>query len=292
MERTINDIEITFQLDLQIKNLMYNLAPKNEYGYGFEALIEYDDKLYQGMKTMKDMLNQMILINNLGEPFNTYLNNIFSHTDNELMFAQGDFNNLSNFYKNKISSMRKDFINSVNENCFGYGGDNMNKVINPLSINELLHLIHTSITRDEKMYQSMPIIEQGKIDEGDIFLYGVDNQMGRDIFNILSNIKIASQIDILSLNNSLFIMARDLGHSLTIEITSEKEVIKISYYIPKICNVEMTNALIGVEKVNEKSEYTRGMIICNKENYLDKLYTLVSKVPTDDDLEILNKYKN
>ena len=48
-------------------------------------------------------------------------------------------------------------------------------------------------------------------------------------------------------------MIRDRGHALTIEITINNDKARIDYFIPKIININMINALSGANKVRENS---------------------------------------
>ena len=81
-------------------------------------------------------------------------------------------------------------------------------------------------------------------------------------------------------------MIRDRGHALTIEITINNDKARIDYFIPKIININMINALSGANKVRENSVWATGVIEVNKDILNGTLFNFIFKVPTDRDLDL------
>lgn len=81
-------------------------------------------------------------------------------------------------------------------------------------------------------------------------------------------------------------MIRDRGHALTIEITINNDKARIDYFIPKIININMINALSGANKVRENSVWATGVIEMNKDILNGTLFNFIFKVPTDRDLDL------
>ena len=59
---------------------------------------------------------------------------------------------------------------------------------------------------------------------------------------------------------------------------------RLEYFIPKLCNIDMINALPGVNKVNANSIGATGVIEVETANLSKTLFSFIEKVPTDDDM--------
>ena len=82
-------------------------------------------------------------------------------------------------------------------------------------------------------------------------------------------------------------MVRDVGHALILDIDTSKPRTFVSYFIPKITNVKLVNQLLGVKKVDEKSECTTGMFELEEgENIGKGIVDFIEKVPTDAEMFI------
>ena len=154
------------------------------------------------------------------------------------------------------------------------------------SINEILHAIHSYITNNHEIYENMPITLKGKtINNEPIILYGNNNEIEKNIFYTLKDIEKIGITDILALNNRILLLIRDCGHALQIEITKENEIYFVNYYFPKICNIDMCNKLVGLDKrITEDSLYVSGKFSCNEDELISKLTSFIEKVPTDSDM--------
>ena len=84
------------------------------------------------------------------------------------------------------------------------------------------------------------------------------------------------------MENKVFMMIRDRGHALTIEVDETEEANIVRYFIPKICNREMTERLPEIGKITQNG--ARGAFDSTKEEFIQKLFIFIGGVPTDYDM--------
>ncbi|MDD2489637.1 MAG: hypothetical protein PHY26_00055 [Bacilli bacterium] len=283
MEENLKNIELFFNYNMKIKNLMYDLAFKDEYAYNQESLIEYGNKLFKTLDIIESYLLKILLIFEYDEKYIIALKKRFTNYREEFINVQNSVIGLKKVYQKNISDMRKNFIDSVNKSFIGYylyRGDN---VLEPVSINEYLHFLHASIINNEEIYQKMPEIESiGENEYNSIHLYGKRNDAAYEIFKSFP-IK-DTRVDILSLNDRILIMVRDLGHALMIEVTFKNEQAIVNYFIPKICNYLMANELRGITEVKNDSKYAKGSFEIENNLLKEVLFDFLVKVPKDEDM--------
>lgn len=263
------------------------MEPKEEYRYNNDTLIEYVDKFYNSIEDIEFYITQIVSKYFVSDQ--QYCKTYFAALKKSLLNIGYDFNKLSLFYKNCFSDMSENFVDKVGANCVGYTTFHM-----PLSesntVNELLHLIHQSIVNNEYILQSIPKLGIKDNEFGyPITLYGVEQNISKQIFDKFPTNIDCGWTDIVSLKDKTIMMVRDRGHALSIEIEKENDKYYIKYFIPKICNVDMVNNLKGVNKVNDESKYTVGIIESNESNLAFELFDFISKVPTDSDMDF-SKY--
>ena len=292
MEDKLQDLEQFFNYNLQIKQ-MISVYPDI---YSEEDTIEYVDKMTKNLQDIKYMLTKILKKLGNDERLIEYLNKLFTYYEKCLLNCNYNPQKLKDFYQTCISNMDPQLINEINQEICGYYiFSNYHKFfLQSKTINELLHVLHMYIVNTESFYQKMPIIKQ-KVDEniGTITLYGRDNPLAEALFeNINFNID-SRRIDILSLsNNRILIMARDLGHALTIEIAKEKSEYHVSYFIPKVCNIDMVNNLKGITPIKIKEDtdlrnlYAKGSFLVNEQELIPNLLELMMSVPQDKDMFI------
>ena len=298
MEEKLQDLEKFFNYDLQIKQ-MISIYPEV---YSKEDAIEYVDKTYKNLQDIKYMMTKMLKTMGRNELIE-YLNKLFIYYEKVLLNCNYDPQKLKEFYQTCISSMDPNLIKEINQEIRGYSmfSDIHNFFLKSKTINELLYVLHRYIVNTETFYQEMPIIDQ-KEDKnvGTITLYGRKNDLAYAIFNQISFDLNSSYIDILSLsNNRILIMARDLGHALTIEIERENGKAHVSFFIPKVCNIDMVNNLKGIRpiKVKENTDlttlYAKGSFEVEEKELIPDLLELMANIPQDKDMfiegGILNK---
>jgi hypothetical protein len=276
----LRNLELFFDYDLKIKNIMLNMAFKEEYAYNKDSLIEYEDKILKSLEEIKYYL--YVIISNFGENKELLkLDELFINIQNEFINAPLNPTKLKEVYRKNISDMRDSFIDTVNKTFKGYSC-NIYDEIKPTSINEYLHLIHARIVNNEEIYQSMPKINN---DSSNVNLYGEDNIIANNIYKniVLANIN-SDYIDILSLKSRILIMARDLGHALMIEISFEQEKAYVNYFIPKVCNYIKVNNLKGINSVDKDSVYAKGIFEVDINKLPYELTNLMLNVPNDEDM--------
>ncbi len=286
----LDRMEKFFKYDIEIKNILYKSAPKEEYRYDRDSKIEYSNLLFTSINDIDFYLKNIVNNFDFSQDDKKYVKDFIQSIKVELIKCGFDYNKLEKFYNICFSDMREELVNEVANNCYGYGGMGVS-LSRAKSINELLHVIHQTIINNENNYESLPIIDERK--EDGITLYGKENEIARSIFKAFPSDLISTFINIMSLSNDkVVIMVRDYGYALVIELDKEKDSDKyyVRYFIPKICNVDMVNALKGVNKVDKNSRYTVGIFETSLDKLPFEIVDFVRKVPTDDDLEIIQKY--
>ena len=71
-----------------------------------------------------------------------------------------NINKLKSFYQKYISNMDPAFIDNVKNKCVGYAFSSTGPIETALSINEILHFIHSYIVNNEKILQSLPLLNE------------------------------------------------------------------------------------------------------------------------------------
>lgn len=91
--------------------------------------------------------------------------------------------------------------------------------------------------------------------------------------------------DLIAVDNKAFMMIRDLGHALTVELEKEeKDKIMVKYFVPKICNEEMIRNLPGIDArtINDNGAY--GSFEISKKDISREISDFLEKVPNDEDI--------
>ena len=118
-------------------------------------------------------------------------------------------------------------------------------------------------------------------------MFGKENDLSRDLFNKYPVELDTGEVDILSFDDHLLMMVRDVGHALSIDSTIENDNIRVSYFVPKSCNIEKVNKLKGVTKLDpltsDMFSPTNGEFVCKKEDFTNEIIDFISNVPTDAD---------
>ena len=286
MDDNLKNIETFFKLNMEIKKLMFKCAPNDTDNYNIDFRIKYGDKLYFALEDMLDYFKKLFNILNINH-LNNDLENFFKNLQSELFKCDYNFNKLKAFYQTRFSNMDLNLINKVKETFVGYSLFNSIESVfsDAKTINELLHVLHSYILNNENIYQSMPLLVEREILNGEnIKLYGKQNEIAKNFFqNIPVDLNLGNT-DIISLDNKIIMMIRDLGHALTIEIDIENNKCMVKYFIPKMCNPKKVKLLKGINKINENVRFANGQFECNIEDLNTTLYTFLDMVPTDNDM--------
>lgn len=271
-------IESFFESDLKIKNVLLELAPSEEDILNPE---NYSDKLYNSLDTLEYHLEKMLIVLH---PFEIdYASKLIKSYKIELEKIGADYGKLKAFYQACFSNMSEKLIDYTNSNCIGYTS-NFIELNKASTINELVHLLHSELINSGFFYKSFPSLEEKQNFEGyTISLRGNQNDMAKSIYDNLQTQISLGPTDIISFNDkSVYMMIRDRGHALTIEVEKNNDRYKVNYFIPKICNAMMVNRLKGVTKVDNNSKYTKGVF--ETDNLSEDIISLIEGVPMDDDM--------
>ena len=288
MDKNLKRIKDFFDADIKIKNELYKLAPSSEDEYDEESKMKYVDKVMESIKYIKSMIGNIEKEFNISMEDST-LSNFFEACNQKLLnfnYRSGDIKKLN---QQCLSDMDENLVSEVNESCFGYSvfSSPHGLVEKCKTVNELLHVYHSYIVNNEHFYKSIPKLCEPKTNrEGyDINLYGMDNELAKNIFDKFPLDMDCGDVDILALENRILMMLRDRGHALTVELIQGKEKnVSVNYFIPKICNVEMVNKLKGITKVDGNSKFAKGMFDSPDENIIQDLFTFIDGVPMDKDM--------
>lgn len=289
MNENYENLDKFFKIDLKIKDLILKNRP-NEKTYDTSGAIKYVDNLIKELDTIKDYFFWVIDTYNMSPYLKDVINNSFNEYNEKLLNSNYDYDKLTRIYQECILKMTVGLEKELQKNLFGY---NINrKEVKSFekckTINDYLHAFHFYIVNNEKIFHSMPIIDR-KINKDDepIILFGKENDLSRDLFNKYPVELGTGEVDILSFDDHLLMMIRDVGHALSVDSTIENDNIRVSYFVPKSCNIEKVNKLKGVTKLDpltsDMFSPTNGEFVCKKEDFTSEMIDFISNVPTDID---------
>lgn len=283
--KEIKKLKLFFKYDLEIKKILNQIVPLEEYAHSNYTVIKYNELLYKSLKSFRFYFNKMTQLINYDGDEQIYLVNLLDEIEEKLVQCEMNFYAMSRFYNENFAGMRKELVDEVRENCVGYTLGRGVSIKKAKSINELLHIIHQTVVNDEKIYKQN-LLDQKINDEGFLIsLYGEENKMAKNIFVNYPKEMSCGETDILALDDLILLMIRDRGHALSIEIEKVNNKYFVNYFIPKICNIDMVNNLKGVRKVTTESKYATGVLACSEEELISSLIDLISHVPMDDDIK-------
>ena len=289
MNENYENLDKFFKIDLKIKDLILKTRP-NEKTYNTSGAIKYVDNLIKELDTIKDYFFWVIDTYNMSPYLKDVINNSLNEYNEKLLNSNYDYDRLIRIYQECILKMTSGLDKELQKNLFGY---NINrKEVESFekckTINDYLHAFHFYIVNNEKIFHSMPVIDR-KINKDDepIILFGKENDLSRDLFNKYPVELGTGEVDILSFDDHLLMMIRDVGHALSVDSTIENDNIRVSYFVPKSCNIEKVNKLKGVTKLDpltsDMFSPTNGEFVCKKEDFTSEMIDFISNVPTDID---------
>lgn len=299
----LNAIKSFLEKDMKIKEEMTKIAPSELDDADEEARIEYTDRLRKKLDDIEIEFLLGIKKLNFGQEVENAISNYFENAKKKIEIGKYENGIGIKIYSELFSNMRESFIENVKNECVGYTlkepKDLAKLIEKSTTINELLHAIHSYVVNNETILQSMPKIneKQNTIEE-DIILYGEPNEIATDIFENFPLELDCGGVDIISLKDKVLMMIRDIGHALTMDIDTKNENdIAVKYFIPKLCNQKMIEALPGVNKSSITKSGATGIFISSKDTISKDLYDFIERVPTDEDIEfyyaeIKNKQKD
>ena len=278
-----------------------NKGLDNSDEYNEDSRMEYLEQLYSELNNIEfkvmGILKNFNMESVLAESYKEYFKKA-KENFSELGYGS-QHENLSKIYQKIFTDMKPQLVEKAKNTFAGYtfygGLSGTSRIINEVgSINELLHIMHSSIINDQDLLQSMPIIGTKKNEFSyNIVLYGEENKISQEIFEKFPKDLDVGDTDIVSMEDRTLMMIRDRGHALTIDIDSlEKDNVVVNYFVPKICNKEMVKALPGINPSSITKNGAVGTFDLKKGD-IKKIFDFIGKVPTDMDMpEIGVQYNN
>ena len=288
-QKNLETLKNFIKTDLSIKNDLLELAPNKTDNFDESSKINYIDKLYKSLKDLEFDFKSSLKGFNFDDKINASLTEFFNKEKEKL--AIGNYNNINcnEIYQNNFSDMSKTFIEDVKKTFVGYTSFNENDLNTSIkeakTINELLHTCHSYIMNNQSILSSITkISEKQNQFKYPISLYGEQTKAAEELFNNFPMDLDVGWTDIISLEDQSFMMVRDRGHALTIDIDTSKDYYLVKYFVPKLCNEEMIKALPGINKDNISQNGASGCFQCKNTEFTNKLFSFIEKVPTDNDM--------
>jgi hypothetical protein len=292
---TLKKLENLFESDNSIKKTLGSLKPDEQLqSNAADGLINYSDEASKKIESIRGTLLQ--ICNDFKLPYAYYINEKFDGYQDDLLLSTDSYGHMLEFYKNDVTDMSPKLINSVNTEFMGYSAfvNDLKAMKSAKSINEILHVIHSYITNNENIYHAVPDVLTKTLANGSsVSLRGVKEPLGESIVKAIDSNLDIGDTDILTIKDvncegtyHYYMMVRDVGHALTLELTPTNKGYQLNYFIPKICNYDMINKLPGVSKVKIGDMYAVGEIpnSINNNEVPNAINEFIKKVPTDNDM--------
>ena len=279
-----------FEKDTKIKESLMRMAPLPEDEYSVDTRMAYADRLDLELNDLNFEFRQAINGVGLASYVERDLSDWFKKKRGELAVGQYSPGICQKMYENNFTRMDPRFVEKVKKECVGYtiGGDDKlaDLVRQSQSVNELLHATHSYVTNSREILGAVPKIAEKANKTGyKITMYGEENEVARRIFEEFPLDLDVGATTILSLDEKVLMMIRDRGHALTMDIdTSKEDGIDIRYFVPKICNLRMVEALPGINKSGISENGATGFFVTSREDVTRDLFGFIEKVPTDEDI--------
>ena len=288
-QKNLETLKNFIKTDLSIKNDLLELAPNKTDNFDESSKINYIDKLYKSLKDLEFDFKSSLKGFNFDDKINESLTEFFNKEKEKLAISNYNNINCNEIYQNNFSDMSKTFIEDVKKTFVGYTSFNENDLNTSIkeakTINELLHTCHSYIMNNQSILSSITkISEKQNQFKYPIILYGEQTKAAEELFNNFPMDLDVGWTDIISLEDQIFMMVRDRGHALTIDIDTSKNDYLVKYFVPKLCNEEMIKALPGINKDNISQNGASGYFQCKNTEFTNKLFSFIEKVPTDNDM--------
>lgn len=278
----LNNFKQFLDLNIRSKNVLYDMAFDKRYLNDDEYLVKYSDSFYSQFLSLKNIVLKMadLYFKSDYDYVSNYLNKLES-----LLINYGiNIDKINAFYTIYLSEMSDDFVRKVGENCKGYYLSPEIDITSAKTINEMIHYMHSYVINNDIILQCIPVVVGQELEyEKKYYLRGCDTLMGRTLYNNIPEFLKDTIFDIVSYNDdNCLLMARNIGHALTVEIQKESDKYFIKYFIPKICDLNSVKNLPGVSNVCENSRYAKGQFYISCNDFPSKIYQFIERVPTDE----------
>lgn len=283
-----------FTSDMKIKEELLRLAPTEIDDSSERDRMKYSDKLYRSLKDLEiefiDTI-QSILGNDSSVAQTIKMH--FSKAREAFLIGHYDKGVIQKLYKQELANMNTKFIEEVKGAFVGYKDkeDLTQMVKKSGSVNELLHVMHSYVVNNEDLLQDLPVLEtKTNAEDYSITLYGEETELSRRLFDQIPEDMDIGWTEIVSMPDKIIMMVRDRGHALTVDIdTSNKNDIAVKYFVPKICNYKMVQALPGINKSGISDNGATGFFMTSQEDMANMLLDFIERVPMDKDIERIDR---
>lgn len=289
-EKNFAALKSFLKTDLSVKEALLISAPSPEDCFNEESKIEYTDKLDNLLKDFKVELGLVSDNFEFGEVVKCAINAFVEKARKNLAIGIYDTESIKKIYQQNFSNMDPKFIEEVKDRCVGYTSPSPELLAELMgkatTVNEMLHVMHSYIMNNDQIISMMPKVSEKKNSFGyPITLYGEPSEIATKIFENFPHELDVGWTDIVSMQNKIFMMIRDRGHALTIDMdTSKENEIDVKYFIPKLCNEQMIRSLKGIDISSITKNGARGIFTATREEITDQLFGFIEKVPTDSDI--------
>ena len=290
--KALESLKEFLEADMKAKAAQDRIFPNGMDLYNDESIFKYIERVIRALDDIEDNFLKMIRAEKInpeiGLAFSAKIQNIKNVVNNFFYsYAKQSGSKIIDYINKEISGMRPEFIQSVNQGFKGYylfyGAD----VMEPITINECIHYIHSLVVNNENLYKKIPTVQSFKPDKNCVYNYrGVQTPLGDKLFEQLQREYIDSDIlDIINLENTILIMGRNLGHAAVIEIdTTDPNRIFVKYSIPKNTNPEKMSKVKGLKVQNEL--FGKGDFGTTTDRFVEDIVGLMKSIPTDSDIKI------
>lgn len=293
-DENINKIKRFVEYDLKVKEIFNYIMPMELDFYDIESRFKYIDRLIDGIDIINMYMCKMMidydLDVNIIEKFDEYMHMIDEKINSREFsdILNNGYDSVLEFINKYISFMRVDFNLSIRNGFKGYYCNYGDGVLEPETVHEYLHYVHSYVINKEDFYRVVPKVRgTSDSDWKGISLRGISNDIGNELYEKIIDFGLESDlIDIINLDKFIIIMARDLGHATVIEIDlSNMDSIFVKYFIPKNTNMEKMSLLKGIYTNN--SNYASGEFLTNRDSFVNDICSFMKKIPTDYDMEFV-----
>jgi len=288
----LENFENFFELDIQIKSLLYKLAPPEEF-LSEEDKFKYLDKLIKSLNLIKKTFIYMTDLLECSENITDTLMNKFNIIESALLETDYTSNSLKKLYNVCFAKMDDELLTLVKKSFYGDASKNNQRKITSVldkcvSINEMLHVLHVYMDNNKILMNKIPILEM-KISLGEedpIYLRGDINPIAKAIYDAQDENFDTGEVDIVALNKckKILMLVRHRGHALSIQIEEINEYeLGINYFIPKVHHYELIKNLRGLNNYKQGDKVASGSFLISKENVGEEIFEFVRMVPTDNE---------
>ena len=288
-EQIFENFKQFFYLDMKVKQQMMLLAPKETDDYDEETRLKYVNTLYKSIETIGNKLKK--IMGQFVPGFDIIMDKKINETAETLYKNKIERGTIQDLYRKSISSMDEKLVEEVKKNFVGYINPDFNEIFQKSNtLNEMLHICHSYIMNNKEILQKIPIVQKKENERKQpIYLRGENTEFGLKILESIPTDIDSYSTDLVAVDNKVFMMIRDLGHALTVELEKEeKDNVMIRYFVPKICNEEMIRNLPGIDvkTINDNGAY--GSFETLEKDISREISDFLEKVPTDEDIPAID----